>query len=166
MIKMHVIGIQNYNKLILRLGRAFTDKEQERAIKVGLKVTERDMKMTVPRKSERLVSSIKTEKDRKLSRTGQVTVRVGRTRKKNSWRGQGYHAHLVEHGTKSHVITAGEGKFLPIYGGFGKSVPHPGSRALRPFSKSIDRTKNRVIQNTENELWKIIFKEWNKGGVI
>jgi HK97 gp10 family phage protein len=45
-----------------------------------------------------------------------------------------FYAGMVEFGTAAHVITAGPGKLLPVYGGV-KSVHHPGARKhpyLRP----------------------------------
>ena len=75
---------------------------------------------------------------------------VGPRRRRNTWNMQGWHAHLVEKGTKPHTITAGPGKLMPVFtkagftGEYAKTIEHKGTRAFKPFQRSIDSTWNKV----------------------
>lgn len=168
MIIITVNGLESLPQLMTRLGRAYTPKEQERAIKAGLKVTEREMKSNVKKKSGNLARSIHVEKDRMLSKAGAITIRVGRRKKKKDWMGQGFHAHLIEYGTQAHDIKSKTGQKMPVFAkggglvGFTNVIHHPGSQAFHPFSKAIDRTQAQAIHNTEQELIRIIEREWNR----
>lgn len=166
MFKTEVIGIDQINAMMARLGRSFSDQEQTRAIKKGLKVVEQRMISGVNshRKSGDLGRSIHIEKDRNLSRTGAPVIRVGRRLKKFDYRGQGWAAHLLESGTKAHVIKSKTGKMLPIISkgtlvGFAKEINHPGSRAFHTFSNAIDSSQGQALQIVEHEFLKIIDKE-------
>ena len=175
MYNIQVLGVERINELMTRLGRAFTDKELDRAQRVGLRPTLQEMQHEVRKhnKTEALYSSIAIEKDRQLSKFGKPVTRVGRRIKKGSWKGMGRHAHLLEYGTKPHTIKSKTGKMMPIFAkgssgpvGYAPEIQHPGSRAFHVFSQAISRSEDRSVQATENELWKVIFKEWNKGGTV
>jgi hypothetical protein len=90
---------------------------------------------------------------------------VGPRRKRFVWNQQGWHAHLVEKGTKPHEITAGPGKLMPIFtksgftGQYAKTINHPGSRAFKPFQRSIDATWNIVGERVSDKVAEIMRDE-------
>ena len=90
---------------------------------------------------------------------------VGPRRRKNTWNMQGWHAHIIEQGTKPHTITAGPGKMMPIFnnagftGKFAKSIDHPGSEAKKPFSKAVSSTWNTVADRVVDKVAGIMREE-------
>lgn len=58
------------------------------------------------------------------------------------------HAHLVESGTKAHIIRAKSGKTLVLFGGkvFRESVQHPGARANPFFARGTGSTRSQARQ--------------------
>lgn len=65
------------------------------------------------------------------------------------------HAHLVEFGTKPHVITPKKGKMLRFGRGlniFAKKVNHPGSRENPFFRKAIRSQRNAVKRLLESKV--------------
>ena len=100
---------------------------------------------------------------------------VGPRRKRGVWNKQGWHAHIVEQGTKPHDIKAGPGKLMPVFtkagftGEFAKTIHHKGSKAFKPFSKGISanwqtvslRVSDKVAEIMRTEL-KSIFNEYGK----
>lgn len=86
---------------------------------------------------------------------------IGPRRKRNVWNMQGWHAHLIEKGTKGHTITAGPGKKLPIFQGGGivgfvKSFVHPGQPGRFPFKKSMDTTWGAVASRIADKVAEIM----------
>lgn len=95
----------------------------------------------------------------------QMYALVGPRRKRGVWNQQGWHAHLIEAGTKPHIITAGAGKLMPTFrksgftGLFAKKVKHSGTPALRPFQRAIDSTFNRVNDRVVDKVSEIMRSE-------
>ena len=88
---------------------------------------------------------------------------AGPRRKKNVWNQQGWHANLVEFGTKKHIID-GAGKSMPIFKGsrlvgYSKRIEHPGSRGTKPFKMGIDSTWKDVASRASDKVAEIIRKE-------
>ena len=89
---------------------------------------------------------------------------------------QGWHAHLVEQGTKKHTITAGEGKLMPVFnksgftGAFVKSIEHPGAKGTKPFKRSIDSTYRDVGKRVGEKVGELMRFEigniWKQYGKI
>jgi len=90
---------------------------------------------------------------------------VGPRRRKNTWNMSGFHAHIIEKGTKPHTITAGRGKLMPVFtkagftGQFAKTIHHKGSRAFKPFQKSIDATWGTVAIRVSDKVAEIMRGE-------
>ena len=90
---------------------------------------------------------------------------VGPRRRKNTWNMKGFHAHIIEKGTKPHTITAGRGKLMPVFtkagftGQFAKTIHHKGSRAFKPFQKSIDVTWGTVAIRVSDKVAEIMREE-------
>lgn len=89
---------------------------------------------------------------------------VGPRRKRFTWNQQGWHAHLIEKGTKPHTITVSTSNAMPIYKngkqlGFQKSVDHPGTRAFQPFKRSIDLTWPQVGKKASEKVRQLMAVE-------
>jgi hypothetical protein len=90
---------------------------------------------------------------------------VGPRRRRNTWNMQGWHAHIIEKGTKPHDITAGPGKLMPVFsksgftGKFAKTIHHKGSKSFKPFSRSIDSSWNIVSQTVSDKVAEIMRVE-------
>jgi len=99
---------------------------------------------------------------------------VGPRRKKNTWNMQGWHAHLIESGTKAHKIKSKSA--MPVFakggftGKFAKTINHPGSTAFKPFQKSIDSTWGTVSLRVSDKVSDIMRGEisniWKEYGNV
>jgi hypothetical protein len=77
---------------------------------------------------------------------------------------QGWHAHLVESGTKPHDINAGARNSMPLYRakrflGFVKRLQHPGAKKKTPFKRAIDATWQDVAQRVADKMGDIMANE-------
>ena len=82
------------------------------------------------------------------------------------WNKQGWHSHLIEKGTKPHIIMASPGKMMPIFRkgssgpvGWAASIDHPGYRGTFPFKRATDSTWEDVAGRTMEKLQDINQKE-------
>lgn len=63
------------------------------------------------------------------------------------------HSHLIEFGTKTHVISIKRKKILIINGGFaGKSITHPGAKAKPFMQPAYYAEKQNYISNLEKAV--------------
>ena len=135
------------------------------AYRYALKPVLNDMRNNIPRhKTGRLLHATAINIGGNQDLESMFAV-VGPRRKRGSWNQQGWHAHLVEGGTKPHTITAGEGKLMPVFnksgftGEFAKVIEHKGSRAYRPFSRGIDSNWGNVANTVSDKMAEIIRQE-------
>jgi hypothetical protein len=158
-------GLRAIEKIADILPSRLAGKKISAAYRYALTPTKQAMLMRIPRdKTGRLKHSIaitiKTNAD-----LNQMYGVVGPRRRKNTWNMQGWHAHLIEKGTKAHTITAGEGKMMPVFtkagftGEYAKSIDHPGSTGSEPFKRSIDSTWRDVGQKVANKVGELMAKE-------
>jgi hypothetical protein len=139
-------------------------KKLREAYKFSLKPTKEKMLTNIPPdKTGRLKYSIDTTIGGTKELTEMFAV-VGPRRKRNVWNQQGWHAHLVEAGTKAHTIKAGPGKMMPVFGksgfvGFAKSIEHKGARGTFPFRKAMDVTWPEVAGKVSEKVAQIMREE-------
>lgn len=71
------------------------------------------------------------------------------------------HAHLVEQGTRAHVIRAKNGKDLELFGGkvFRASVQHPGAQGRHFFGDAVSSSRLRARVVIREGLAALIEKE-------
>ncbi len=132
-----------------------------RAYKFALKPTEQAMKGNVsgnPKiRTKALWHSIGTNISGRMTLNDLFGV-AGPRRKRNTWNMAGWHAHMIETGTKPHDIKAGPGKVMPVFsssgftGKFAKTIHHKGSRAYKPFQKGIDSTWKLVAGRVSDKV--------------
>lgn len=90
---------------------------------------------------------------------------VGPRRKRGVWNKQGWHAYIIEQGTKPHTIKAGKGNMMPVFtkggftGQFAKQINHKGSRAFRPFSSGIESNWQNVSLRISDKVSEIMRSE-------
>ena len=158
-------GIKAIEKIADILPSRLAGKKISTAYRYALKPTKDAMLMRIPRdKTGRLKHSIaitiKQNQD-----LNQMFGVVGPRRKRNVWNMQGWHAHLVEKGTKAHTITAAEGRMMPVFtkagftGNYAKSIDHPGARGTEPFKRSIDSTWSLVGKRVADKVSELMAKE-------
>jgi len=159
-------GLKKFDKMMLKMGRAFTKREQLQALRFAVKPVMNRMRDNIPRnRTGNLWFSIATSEDPEAERTVTVAgfraVQVGvitGSRRGGGFGKKGYHSHLLEWGSKPHTITAGEGKAIPIKGGFAKSVKHPGIRGKKIFSKAINQEVGQVEGRLMDKYQRIMIK--------
>ena len=167
---MELKGLKRFEKLMQKMGRAFTRREQISALKFALKPVRDQMRENIPRnKTGNLWTSIAVSEDPSSSKFAsvggfpviQVGAIVGSRRKKGAFGQQGWSSHLLEWGAKPHTITAREGKMIPIKGGFAKSVQHPGIRGKKIFTKAINQSLFEVEGRLLTKYQAIMAKSMN-----
>ena len=157
-------GLKKFDKMMLRMGRAFTRREQLMALRFAVKPVESQMRDNIPRnKTGNLWTSIATSEAgmRMVNVAGFQAVEVSTltgSRRGGGYGKEGYHSHLLEWGARKHKITAGTGKMIPIKGGFAKSVMHPGIRGKKVFSKAINQTIDQVSDRMAQKYQTILAK--------
>jgi hypothetical protein len=158
-------GTRAVEKIAEILPSKIAGKKLSTAYKYALLPTKQAMLMRIPRdKTGKLKHSIAINIKGAQDITQMFGV-VGPRRKRNVWNMQGWHAHLVEKGTKAHTITAGEGKMMPIFtkagftGEYAKTVDHPGSVGTEPFKRSIDSTWGEVGKRVAVKVGELISDE-------
>lgn len=158
-------GVKAIEKIADILPSRLAGKKMSAAYRYALLPTKQAMLMRIPRdKTGRLKHSIaitiKPNAD-----LAQMFGVVGPRRKRNVWNMQGWHAHLVEKGSKPHTITAPEGKMMPVFnkagftGEYAQSIDHPGSRGTEPFKRSIDSTWGEVGKKVAEKVGELIASE-------
>lgn len=159
-------GLEKFDKMMVKMGRAFTKREQLSALRYAVRPVEKQMKENIPHnRTGNLWLSIATSEDpaaeRMVTVGGFRAVEVGvitGSRRGGGYGKKGYHSHLLEWGVKPHTITAGEGKMIPIKGGFAKTVQHPGISGKKVFSKAINQQINQVENRLMDKYQKILLK--------
>ena len=101
---------------------------------------------------------------------------IGPRRKRNVWNMQGWHAHIIEDGTKAHKIPKGRltsvfgAKKMPVWtkagftGQYVRQLSHGGSRGYKPFRKALDGSWTKVADRVSDkvaEIMRIEIKEIN-----
>jgi hypothetical protein len=168
-IRIEGFNYEAFLDLEKRLDRVFSEQEKTKGIKVGLEIVQREMQGNVHKVTGNLWNSIQIEKDRTLSKFGDPVMRVGRRKKRGDWKGQGWHAHLIESGTKPHIIRSKSGKPMPIFAkgtkgpiAWATEIHHPGSRAFHPFSNAIESVGDRAGDMALEYFGKLVEKEISK----
>jgi len=157
-------GLWQVEVFAKRLPESFSFKELASAYRYALKPTQGAMIQNLPpNKTGNLAASINISIDRSHSAAGGIMAVVGPQRGKG-WRQQGWHAHLVEAGTKPHTITASPGKVMPVFTkgglvGFAESIEHPGSKGTYPFRRAVDSTWQDVARLTTDKMFNIMERE-------
>jgi len=156
-------GIEAVEKLCEILPEKIAGRKLAEAFKYALKPTEDAMKSGVNVGTGKLYHSIgiaiETGKDIR-----EMKATVGPRRKKYTWNMQGWHAHLIEKGTKSHNIVSKKQQGMPMYKfkkllGFAKKIEHPGFGGTEPFKKSIDATWQEVGNRASEKIGQILGDE-------
>jgi HK97 gp10 family phage protein len=124
----NVKGLAELEKVLATLPVKMETKILRGGLRASAAVFLTEVRARVPMKSGELAKSLRIST---TLRRGVVSAKVVVGNKKK----RVFYAHMVEGGTKPHVIRARPGKFLRVFGGvFAKRINHPGSRA-RPFMR-------------------------------
>lgn len=122
--EIKVAGLSELKKMLEGMPANVEKNIMRGAVRKGTKYMETIARNYVPVKTGALKKSIRTSV-RIVNGDVRATLKVG---------GKGArHAHLIEFGTKPHLVKSPDG-VLKVFGKFFKSVQHPGSR-MRPFMR-------------------------------
>jgi HK97 gp10 family phage protein len=113
------------------------------ALRAGANVIRAEAKALVPHQSGTLADSIRTAVS---LRRGTVTASVRAGGRGKNGKASAYYAHMVEGGTKAHIIKARPGSALNLGGTAVMSVQHPGAKA-RPFMRpAFDSRQQQAVE--------------------
>lgn len=137
MSSTQVKGLAELKAALLQLPEKIERNIMRGAIRAGLKVTKERAQQLIHPVSGDLANSVRVgTKTKGGAVIGTVTAGASKKDKRP------YYAHMVEFGTKRHVIKARRGKLLAI--GVAK-VDHPGARP-HPFMRpALDATQAQVL---------------------
>lgn len=105
----------------------------------GSKITYHRVKHLVPKGDGALERSIEHKKLK-----SSVRIRAGSK--------EAYYVGWVEYGTDPHRITARRRKALTIGTGFYRAASHPGARPKPFLRRSLDETKDRVVETARDSI--------------
>lgn len=155
MTDINIKGMAELKRALEQLPAKLEANVMRGAMRAGAKVIADAAKDNVHNVSGALAASITVATRVKA---GKVTGRVvaGGKGKKQSKKGKGsaFYAHMVEYGTKAHVIEARAGHRLSIHGHFVRRVNHPGARP-RPYM--------RPALDTQASLAVLAVREYIRG---
>ena len=138
--------------------KTFTSRVEKRIVKTSLSagaiVIKKQAKKNAPRKTGTLRKAIR----HKRLKGDTVTVRIF-VDKGNKSKNDGWYAHIIEGGAKSHEIRPRTGKGLKIGSRVIKVVNHPGIEAM-PFMKpAFDSKYKEAIEAAGKRMRLLIEKE-------
>ena len=143
----HIKGLAELQRALDTLPAKVEANIMRGAMRAGANVIKDEAKMQAPRDSGLLASSIRTAVS---LRRGTVTASVKAGGRGKKGQGTAWYAHMVEMGTKAHVIAAPPGSSLSFGGGMVRSVQHPGAKA-RPFLRPAMDTKAQAAVEAVRE---------------
>lgn len=163
--KVKVKGLKKLNKQLKQI-QGFTQRQQVivPALTAGIKIVQKEAKTRVPKKSGTLHDAIVINNDQRRNEgIGIFAVRLfveHGTGAKND----GFYAHWVEYGTKSHAVPkGGKRRIRPMTNyrkeganaqWFGTRIEHPGQEA-QPFMRpAIDTKRKQAINKFRDEMRK------------
>lgn len=136
MTTVNIKGLAELEKALAEL----PDKLERNVVRGGLraaaKVVADEAMRNVPVHRAELRDTIRFDvnKDKLLGLVAHVRAGPRKATKRKPADKRGWYAHMVEQGTKAHIIRAKKGKTLAIGGGLLKQVDHPGATA-KPFMR-------------------------------
>ncbi|MDR7331762.1 HK97-gp10 family putative phage morphogenesis protein [Roseateles asaccharophilus] len=138
MSETKVKGLAELKAALAQLPEKIERNIMRGAIRAGLKPLKEQAAANIRSVSGQLADSVRVgTKTKKGAVIGTVTAGVSKKNKRP------YYAHMVEFGTKRHIIKARRGKLLAI--GVAK-VDHPGARP-KPFMRpALDATQAQVLE--------------------
>lgn len=124
-VRSEVLGVRELDTFMETLPGKIQKNVQRTALRAGAKVVLDEVKQRIPVASGDLLRSARIT-SRAQGATTSASVKVGNS--------VAWYAHLVEFGTRPHVIAAPPGSALNVNGTITKRVDHPGT-APRPFMR-------------------------------
>lgn len=146
-IKMKINGIEGLKTIFETLPDEVAHGAAKEGLRNGANVVLESAKAFVPVKTGKLRESLATQMVKISNASGRIVYKVLARRKGGFG---GYHAHLVELGTKPHTIKP-EKKASLFFGKYSKEVKHPGTKK-RPF------LRRALLVNIDNVILKIAEK--------
>lgn len=155
-------GVKAIEEMTKVLPTKIANQKMREAIRFSLTPLRNDMRSKLPRKTGKLwfATDITIGTGSKLEDFYGV---VGPRRKKGIWNQQGWHAHLIEKGTKRHVIKSKNGS-MPVYSrgklvGYFKEIEVKGIKGRFPYKSSIDSNYGTVGKAFSDKVSDILVQE-------
>lgn len=138
-----IVGGRGLDDLLQTLAPKIQKNVQRTALRAGAKVYLREVQQRIPVASGQLRASARVT-SRAKGATVSASVKVGNF--------VAWYAHMVEFGTRPHVIRAKPGHALRFGGVTAREVHHPGTRA-RPFMRpAADAGFSEAVQAYATKL--------------
>lgn len=149
MIDYKIDGLSQLLKALDQVPIKLEKKVLRGALRAGAKVLQQDAKSLVPGKTGKLRESIRLSAGI-FSSKGRVWAKITAGGNK---KGDPFYAHMVEFGTKPHVINLKNRKLLANSGDvFGKTVSHPGIKPQSFMRKALDRSAQKALDQFRDEI--------------
>ena len=169
MAEIHVTGLAELQKFLDELSPKIERNILRGALRAGANVIKATAKANCPigppnKENAKLYGGYEGSLQASIrvgtrAKGGKVTAYV-KAGGKNGGKADAYYAHMVEWGTRPHVISAKPGHMLAFGGGFLHSVDHPGTKP-HPFMRPALDTQaaNAVVAAAEYMKARLATKE-------
>jgi HK97 gp10 family phage protein len=146
---VRIKGVEELRGKLKKLGDKQERKVTRTAIRKAGNLVLKNARKRAPKKSGRLRKGLAVRVS--VTTTGE-TVRIGAKRRAGA-----RHAHLIELGTKPHVITTRRGKILASPGHiYGRRVNHPGIPAQPFLMPAFEESKDDAVDFFKDEMKRLI----------
>lgn len=133
---IHIKGLRELDQVLQQFPEKYRKNVMRGAMRAGMNVVKPDAQSRIRNRSGLLAKGLR------------VSTKVQGSRVLSRLRATGRHrsiAHLVEYGTKAHIIRPRKGKFLYFGGRFLTQIQHPGARPYPFMRPALDKNKGTAV---------------------
>jgi hypothetical protein len=156
-------GLKAIEQMSKYLPQKIINQKMRKAFRTSLIPIRDKMRNNIPQKTGRLwyATDITINVGSKIEDFWAV---VGPRRKRGRWNMQGWHANIIEGGSKRHVIRVKNAESMPVFKsgrllGFSKEIEVEGVKAKYPFKRAIDSSWNQVGKDFSDNISQIMREE-------
>ena len=153
--ELNIVGFDKVNEIFTKLSEEIAGKIGQQAVKAATNILLDGAKARVPEgKTGKLADSLMIRPVKGMLQDGKIAYQVFASRSKGKG---GWHAHLVEFGTKPHDI-----KNVIIKGNFYPLIHHPGAKPQPFLRPTVAEDGQKAVNELSKTLYEKAFRKLKK----